>query len=93
MDALDFGDMKPAHCFSSLSATGTFTGFLRFMLCLNAMASSALAPEEERKHLRNLGGPSQPRLLMLSKKQLLVLYVDGKELDSETSTKHKCLTP
>lgn len=91
VDALDFGNMKPAHRFSSLPATGAFTGCLRFMLCLNLTVSSALAPEKERKHPRNPGGSPQPRLLMLSKKQRLVLSVNGKELGSETSTEHKCL--
>lgn len=88
-DGLDFSNMKPAHHFSSLSATGAFTGFLRFMLRLNLTVRSALAPEEERNHLRNPGGSSQPGTLTLSKKQLLVSYV--KDLGSKTSTKHKCL--
>lgn len=61
------------------------------MLCLNLTVRSALAPEEEKNNLRNPGGSSQPRTFMLSKKQLLVVDANGKELSSETSPKHKCL--
>lgn len=68
MYALDFGNVKLVHHSSSLPTTGALIGFLRFMLCLNAIASSALASKEEKNHLRNPGGPSQPRLLMLSNK-------------------------
>lgn len=59
-DSLNFGEVEPAHHFSLLSAAGACAGFLRFMSAFKATASSALVPKDERNHLRNTGGPSQP---------------------------------
>lgn len=49
--------------FQQPPATGAFTGFLKFMLCLD----TALAPKEEQNHLRSPGGAPQPSLICFPK--------------------------